>query len=64
MHGEDKLRFNWNSLLISEIIPQAYSRLIAFTSRLFTPQIASSTDSQIEGLSLYYNSFPDLVTGT
>lgn len=62
MHGEDKLRYNWNSLLISELIPQAYARLISFTSRLFTPQISSTNDS-LSGLNLFYNSFPDLTTG-
>ena len=59
MHGEDKLRFTWNSLLISEIIPQAYARLISFSARLFTPQISSSGSAR-DSLHLYYNSWPDL----
>jgi hypothetical protein len=44
-------------LLISEIIPQAYARLISFSARLFTPQI-SATGSDI--LRLYYSVWPDL----
>jgi hypothetical protein len=59
MQGEDKLRFKWNSLLISEIIPQAYARLISFSARLFTPQI-SATGNGSESLRLFYNSWPDL----
>lgn len=57
MHGEDKLRFKWNSLLISEIIPEAYARLISFSARLFTSQISTGGN---DILRLFYNSWPDM----
>ncbi len=58
MRGEDKLRFTWNSLLIAELIPQAYGRLLAFVSRLITPLVSSPTTEQ-SALRLLYYGFPD-----